>query len=297
MHIVIAGGTGFLGAALVDRLRRDGHRVTVLTRHPHAAGDVKWDPVNRFNGWVRSLDDADAVINLAGESIAGRRWTAARKAVLRDSRVLTTDTLVDAMARASRIPTVLINASAVGIYGPRGDEPLTEESATGSDFLASLCQVWEAAALSAPFSTRVVLLRTGLVLEQNGGALPRMAWPFHLMAGGPLGSGRQYMPWIHRTDWVAMVAWALTTPTVSGPLNVTAPNPVTNREFATTLGRVLQRPSLLPAPAFALRLVLGEMADAIVTGQRAVPAKAQSLGFRFRYELLEPALRAIYGRT
>jgi uncharacterized protein (TIGR01777 family) len=196
MHIVITGGTGFLGAALVDRLRHEGHRVTVLTRNPRAAGDVRWDPNNRFTDWVRSLDDADAVINLAGESIAGKRWTPARKAALRDSRVLSTDTLVDAMARASRVPTVLINASAVGIYGPHGDEPLTEESPPGGDFLASLCQVWEAAALSAPFSTRVVLLRTGLVLERSGGALPQMALPFHLMAGGPLGSGRQYMSWI-----------------------------------------------------------------------------------------------------
>jgi uncharacterized protein (TIGR01777 family) len=194
------------------------------------------------------------------------------------------------------MPPTLINASAVGIYGARGDELLTEESAPGSGFLASLGRDWEKEALSAAPHVRVVLLRTGIALDKEGGALPRMALPFRFFVGGPLGSGRQYVSWIHRDDWTAMISWALTTDALSGPLNVTAPTPVTNTEFARTLGRVLRRPALTPAPAFALRGVLGEMADALVTGQRVLPAKAHELGFGFSYPRLESALRAIYPR-
>lgn len=296
MRIAVAGGTGFLGSPLVRRLRDEGHHVTVLTRRPRAPEDVAWDPMRPSGGWEAVVHQADAVINLAGESIAGRRWTAARKAALRDSRIQSTRALVAAMRRGARTPATLVNASAVGIYGPHGDEPLTEASPPGSDFLASLGTAWEAEATAAASMTRVVLLRTGIVLDRGGGALRQMALPFYFMAGGPLGSGRQYLSWVHRDDWTAMVGWALTTAAVSGPLNVTAPHPVTNREFARTLGRVLRRPSIMPAPAFALRIVLGEMAEAICTGQRVLPARAESLGFGFRYPLLEPALRAIYRR-
>jgi len=233
------------------------------------------------------------VINLAGAPIA-KRWTAAHKRDMWNSRVLSTRTLVAAMKSVRRMPATLLNASAVGIYGGgRGDEPLTEESAPGSGFLAFLGTEWEKEAMSAAPHARVVLLRTGIALDREGGALPQMARPFRFFAGGPLGSGRQYLSWIHRDDWTAMVIWALTAETLWGPLNVTAPNPVTNLEFARTLGRVLRRPALMPAPAFALRAVLGEMADAIVTGQRVLPAKAQELGFEFRYPLLESALRGI----
>lgn len=297
MRIVVAGGTGFLGAPLVRRLRAEGHFVSVLTRRPRRPErphEVAWNPARAEGPWTAVVQSADAVINLAGESIADRRWTAARKAALRDSRIQASRAIVTAMTQGARPPATLLNASAVGIYGPHGDEPITEETPPGSDFLSSLGIAWETEAMAAADTTRVVLLRTGIALDHGGGALQQMAMPFYFMAGGPLGSGRQYISWIHRDDWTAMVSWALATTAVSGPLNLTAPNPVTNREFAHALGRALRRPSIVPAPAFALRLALGEMADAITTGQRVLPSKALSLGFRFRYPRLEEALRAIY---
>ena len=291
MRIVVVGGAGFLGTALVRRLRKDGHAVTVLTRKPRLSTEIKWDPYGSPASWVHALEEIDAVINLAGAPIA-KRWTAAHKREMWNSRVRATSALVAAMKSVRRMPATLLNASAVGIYGARGDEPLTEESAPGSGFLASLGSEWEKEALAAAPHARVVLLRSGIALDKDGGALPQMALPFRFFAGGPLGSGRQYMSWIHRDDWAAMVGWALTTESVSGPLNVTAPNPVTNLEFARTLGRVLRRPAFMPAPAFALHALLGEMADALVTGQRVLPAKAHELGFECTHPLLESALRA-----
>ncbi|MSO83450.1 MAG: TIGR01777 family protein [Acidobacteria bacterium] len=296
MQIVVAGGTGFLGAALVNRLRTEGHRVTVLTRQPRDAQDVQWQPYGSSASWVHALEEVDAVINLAGAPIA-KRWTATHKREMWNSRVRATRTLVAAMKSVRRMPATLINASAVGVYGDRGDEPLTEQSAPGSGFLVSLGREWEKEALSAAPHARVVLLRTGIALDRDAGALPQMALPFRLFAGGPIGSGRQYLSWIHRDDWTSMVSWALATVAISGPLNVTAPNPVTNREFARTLGRVLRRPALLPVPAFALRAVLGEMADALVTGQQVFPDKAHALGFDFRHPTLDAALRTIYGEA
>lgn len=296
MRIVLAGGTGFLGTALVRRLRHDGHAITVLTRHPRSTQDVQWNPYGSPASWVHALEDVDAVINLAGAPIAAR-WTAAHKREIWNSRVLATRTLVAAMKSVRRMPPTLINASAVGVYGDRGDEALTEQSASGSGFLASVGREWEKEALSAAPHARVVLLRTGIALDLEGGALPQMALPFRFFAGGPFGSGRQYVSWIHRDDWTAMVSWAVSTDAVSGALNVTAPSPVTNSEFARTLGRVLRRPALMPAPAVALRVVLGEMADILLTGQRVLPAKAHELGFGFSFPLLEPALRAIYARA
>ena len=294
MQIVVAGGSGFLGTALVSRLRKDGHAVTVLTRRPRGTQDVQWTPYGSSTSWAHVLEGADAVINLAGAPIASR-WTASHKREMWHSRVHSTRTLIAAMKGLRRVPATLINASAVGTYGSRGDEQLTEDSAPGSGFLAALGTEWEQEALSATRHTRVVLLRTGIVLGKEGGALPRMVLPFRLFAGGPLGSGRQYLSWIHRDDWTAMVSWALTAEAVSGPLNVTAPHPVTNREFARTLGRVLRRPSFIPTPAFALRAVLGEMAEVIVTGQQVLPAKAHAFGFDFTHPELEGALRSILG--
>jgi hypothetical protein len=296
MKVVVAGGTGFLGSALVQRLRADGHQVKVLTRQTRHPDDVSWVPDGSVKSWAGVLDDADAVINLAGESIAGGRWTESRKARIRDSRIRATRSLVAAIQQAARRPSAFLSGSAVGYYGPRDEEPLTEQSPAGDDFLAAVCRDWETEALRAAGNTRVVLLRTGLVLEKDGGALPQMALPFRLFAGGPAGSGRQFYSWIHRDDWVAMVAWAMTTGNVSGPMNVTAPTPLTNRDFSRTLGRVLHRPSFMPAPAFALRIVLGEMADGLLlSGQRVLPAVAQNQGFTFKFPTLEPALRAIYG--
>lgn len=293
---MIAGGRGLLGRALARRLRADGHVVTTLTRTPRGPGEAAWDPGNPGGEWRRLVEGAEAVVNLAGESIAGRRWTAARKAALLDSRVQSTSALASAIHAAQRRPDVFISSSAIGIYGPRGDEPVTEATPPGADFLAEVCTAWEREALAAAAATRVVLLRTGVVLAREGGALPQMALPFRFFAGGPIGSGRQYVSWVHLADWVEMTRWALATAAVTGPLNVTAPHPVTNRELATALGRALGRPALLPAPAFALRLALGEMADAVLFGQRVLPAKAQALGFAFRYPELDAALRDLYAR-
>jgi uncharacterized protein len=293
MRIVVTGGTGFLGRALVERLQAE-HEVFVLTRRPRTAGEVQWTPGASDRRWTETVRTAHVVINLAGEPIAARRWTAARKKAILDSRITATRAIIDVIGAAAN-PPILINASAVGVYGDRGDEPLTEDSSPGSDFLASVCSAWEGEALKVADRTRVVLLRTGLVLAADGGALPPLARPFYFFVGGPVGSGRQYWSWIHRDDWIALVRWAAITDSVSGPLNLTAPEPVTNAEFARALGRVLRRPAIMPAPAFAMRVLLGEMADAMILGgQRVLPAKAQSLGFRFRYATLDAALSSIY---
>jgi hypothetical protein len=303
MKIVIAGGTGFLGRPLADALAADGHSVVVLTRAAAATrpGGVRlapWAPDGRAGAAAREIDGADAVVNLAGESIAAGRWSPARKQQILESRVNATRSLADAIARATAPPTVLVSGSAVGYYGPCGDEIVTESSAPGSDFLARVCVEWEAEAnRAASDRTRVVCIRTGLVLERDGGALPQMLPPFWLLAGGPVGSGGQYWPWIHRDDWIGIVRWAIGDSTVSGAVNATAPNPVTNRAFAAALGRAMHRPALLPAPAFALRLLLGEMADALLlSGQRAIPARAQQK-FAFRFEDVESALRALFNRS
>jgi uncharacterized protein len=279
MRVVITGGNGFLGRALAANLRADGHDVVVPTR-----------------GSTSAVDGADAVVNLSGESIAGKRWTSAQKQRILDSRVQITRGMVDAILAAKKPPTVFVSGSAVGYYGPLGEEIVAEDAPPGSDFLAGVCVRWEAEARRAATATRVVYARTGLVLERDGGALPQMLPPFWFGAGGPVGSGRQYWPWIHRADWVGMVRWAMQNAGVSGPINVTAPTPVPNREFARALGRALHRPAFLPAPAFALRLLLGEMADALLlSGQRAIPQRAQKAGFEFTYPQLDGALQALFG--
>lgn len=293
MRIVVAGGTGFLGRALVARLHAAGHTVAVLSRHPKGPGQVQWDPADPTGRWTHVLEGADAVVNLTGQPI-DRRWTEKYKQELRDSRVLPTQTLAAAIRSLPRPPAVLVNASGVGVYGDRGDERLDEDSRPGSGFLASLGLEWEKAALEAASAARVVLLRSGVSLARNGGALPRIELPFRLFAGGPIGSGRQYFPWIHLDDWAAMAEWALGNSAISGPLDVTAPEPVTNREFARTLGAVLGRPSWMPVPEIALKIAFGEMADTLLASQRVLPAKASAHGFRFAHPSLERALRAIY---
>ena len=288
MKAIIAGGTGFLGSALASSLRADGHHVTIVSRRPRGPDQVAWTDLS-------ALDGADVVMNIAGTSLDSGRWTDARKAEILHSRVEATETIVKAMSEASRRPSMLLNQSAVGFYGAHGSESLTEESAPGSDFLASVCVAWEAAAMKAAWMTRVVVLRTGLPLDSSRGALPRLALPFRFLAGGRLGAGDQYWSWIHIDDWVRMVRWAIEQPDINGPLNATAPAPATNRELADALGRALRRPAFAPAPAFALRLLLGEMADALIlSGQRVLPAKATRSGFEFRYPDLDSALQQIY---
>lgn len=295
VRILVAGGSGFLGSRLIGALRAAGHDARALTRTPRRPDDVRWSAGEADHLWWNAVHGADAVINLAGSSIAGGRWTAARKRDITDSRLAATRAIVAGLD-ATRSPAVLLSSSAIGYYGPHGEEPLDEASPAGTDFLATVCRTWEAEALTATTPSRIVLLRTGLVLSGDGGALPRMAIPFRLGAGGRIGSGRQFMSWIHVDDWVGMVLWALANPACAGPLNLTAPLPVTNAVFTRELGRALHRPAILPAPAFALRLMLGEMADALLlSGQRVLPAQAQALGYRFEYATLAAALGEIYG--
>jgi uncharacterized protein (TIGR01777 family) len=299
---LLAGGSGFLGAALRTRLEAQGHRVRNLTRRALSERGssngrgmpVAWAPDGETGPWASALTDTDIVINLAGENIAAKRWTARRKAALRDSRILATRSLVAAFHDANPRPRALISASGVGYYGPRGDERVTESDGPGDDFLANLCREWEREASAADRLTRVVTLRTGLVLAAHGGALKKMLLPFKLGGGATLGSGRQYMPWIHLDDWTAMVAWLASNEKAQGPFNVTAPQPETNARFTQALARSLHRPALLHAPAFALRLGLGELAEALLTGQRAVPARAEELGFRFAFRDLEGAFKALW---
>jgi uncharacterized protein len=302
MRIIITGGTGFLGQPLATALATDGHEVIVLARRPGSAPAdgirvLQWTPGSAQAPWSAAIDGADAIVNLAGEPIAGGRWTPRRKRLILKSRVDATRTLADAVRAAKHPPAIFISGSAIGYYGACGEALITEAAAPGPDFLAWVCVAWEteAAAIRTPI-TRVTCIRTGLVLEKDGGALSKMLTPFRLGAGGRLGSGQQYWPWIHRRDWIALIRWVLATPAATGPLNATAPNPVTNSDFASALGRVLHRPAILPTPALALRLALGEMADGLLlSGQRAVPEKAERLGFRFAFTHLEDALRDILG--
>jgi uncharacterized protein (TIGR01777 family) len=255
---------------------------------------IAWD-LKKPGEWHRAVGESEAVVNLAGESIAAQRWTPAFKQRLVSSRIETTRAIVEAIRAAARPGICLVNASAVGYYGDRGDAVVTEQTPPANTFLGQLSVDWEGEALQAERAgARVVLLRIGIVLGEGGGALEKMVTPFRLFIGGPLGSGRQWFPWIHRDDVVGMIVWALENPQVRGPLNVTAPNPVTMREFARTLGRVLRRPSFAPAPGFALKLLLGEFAGSLLTGQRAIPEAAQRLGYQWRYPDLEGALRAIF---
>jgi len=304
MNIVVAGGTGFIGGPLCRSLISEGHRVTILTRSPNDALHQSEANVNQvtWNGrdtgpWVETLGGADAVINLAGAPIANGRWTYARKQLLTDSRLLTTRLLVTAMSARSSRPPTFINASGIGYYGGSDDRPLDEGAARGQGFLADLCLAWEAEALrAAEFGARVVVLRTGMVLEQDGGALPKMLIPFQFFAGGPIMPRSQWVSWIHRRDHIGLIHWALTTPTVSGPINAVAPEPVTMNQFSEVLGRVLHRPSWLPVPRFAVHMLLGELGTLMTTGQRVIPEKAIAGGYTFHYPTLEPALRAILER-
>lgn len=289
MKVVLAGGSGFLGTALADALRARGDEVVILSR----SSGVRWNPDGTTGPWARAIDGAAAVVNLAGEPLAGKRWTAAQKRRIVDSRVLATRSLASAILAAAATPPVLVSASGVGYY-PDSDSIVDESAGPGSGFLSQVCVQWEAEARKAePSGTRVVLLRTGVVLHRDGGALEKLLLPFKLGVGGPIGSGAQWWGWIHRDDWVRMTLWAIDTTAVRGAVNVCAPQPARNRDIARTLGRALRRPAFMPAPAFALRIALGEMADdMLLASQRAVAARAAANGFAWRFPELDAAIRA-----
>lgn len=292
MHVFVAGATGLIGRALCAALLSRGHRVTALSRSPSpavlpAVKAVQGDP-GEPGAWREALAACDACVDLAGEPLAARRWTPAVKQRIRDSRVLSARNVAAAVAAGG--PGVLVQASAVGFYGSRGDEELTEDSPGGTGFLAATCREWEEAAAPAARRARLVLLRTGLVLAREGGALPRMALPFRLLAGGPLGDGAFWQPWIHLADVVGLLLWALEEPRASGPVNASAPAPVRNRDLARAIGRALGRPSLLPAPLLAVRLAVGELAEVVAASQRVLPARALELGYRFQFPDLGMAL-------
>jgi uncharacterized protein len=294
VRVTITGATGRIGTRLVGALRRRGDEVTVLSRDPDQARAlgveaVGWEP-EREPAPTAALAGRDGVLHLAGEEVA-QRWTDDAKRRLLASRELGTRNLVAGLRAAEPRPGVLVSASAVGFYGPRGDEPVTEEEPPGDDFLAGVCAAWEREAATAErLGARVVRVRTGVVLDRGGGALAKMLPFFRLGIGGPVAGGRQYLPWIHVDDLVGIYLAALDGHEWSGAVNATAPNPVTNKEFSRALGRALHRPALAPVPGFAIRALYGEMAAIVVTGQRAVPARAQALGYRFEHPELGEAL-------
>jgi uncharacterized protein (TIGR01777 family) len=301
MKILVTGSSGLVGTALLGDLKGAGHTVCRLVRPGTSAGairgpegfDVKWDPTTGDLGGAAV--GADAVVNLAGASIAGERWTAARKEVLRSSRVNTTRALVTALAKMAARPRVLVSASAVGYYGNRGDEPLNEKSEPGSDFLSEVAREWESEAeKAAALGIRVVRARFGVILAKEGGALPKMAQPFRFGAGGRIGSGKQWMSWVALEDVVGILRFVLENGAVRGPVNVVSPQPVRNAEFTKALARALRRPAYFPAPAFALGLMLGEMADALLlSSQRVVPEQLLRFDYKFRRSDLASTLTTL----
>ena len=296
MQVLVIGGSGLIGTRLVASLAAAGHQPVVLSRRPERVAGLPpggraaaWDG-RTLGAWVDEVAAADAVVQLAGESIFGR-WTAERKRRIRASRVEGSRLVAAAIAAAPRRPGVLVQGSAIGYYGDRGDAVVTEATPAGSDFLAEVAREWEAASASVEaLGVRRPLARTGIVLSRGGGALPLMRLAFRGFAGGPLGSGRQWMPWIHEADEVAALQFLVERPEAAGPYNLVAPEPLTNRDFSRAVGRALGRPSWLPAPRLGLRAVLGELGDVLLGGQRALPARLLDAGFTFRFPALGEAL-------
>ena len=300
MNILVSGSSGLVGSALVPFLTADGHRVTCLVRARPERGkaEVYWDPAaGRID--AGAIEGLDAAVHLSGESIASGRWTAEKKARIRDSRTKGTRLLSESLAGLAKPPKVFDCASAVGYYGNRGEELVKETSPPGSDFVAEVCRAWEASTEPAGRKgIRVVNLRIGIVLSPAGGALAKMLTPFRMGVGGKIGDGKQYMSWVAMDDLVGIISHALKTDALAGPVNAVTPNPVTNAEFTRTLGRVLRRPTIFPMPAFAARLAFGEMADALLlASQRVEPAKLLKAGYAFHFVELEPALRHLLGKT
>ncbi|MGB6546743.1 MAG: TIGR01777 family oxidoreductase [Candidatus Acidiferrales bacterium] len=301
MRILVSGSSGLIGSAISDALTRDGHTISRLVRPSSStraqSGDVLWDPITgKFD--AAAADGTDAVVHLAGASIADGRWTAARKQLLRTSRIEATRHLVESLAALARPPRIFLGASAIGYFGDRGDESLDENSAPGNDFLATLVQDWEREqAAAAGFAARVVSMRFGIVLAGNGGALPRMVTPFKFGAGGRLGSGRQWMSWIALRDVVGIARFALATASLAGPLDAVAPEPARNSDFTRALAEVMHRPAIFPAPVFALRLALGEMADTLLlSSARVFPRRLEASGYAFAQTDLRAALREAFGK-
>ena len=302
LRVTVTGATGLVGRRLLQVLAERDAEVTVLTRDPAGAASrlgtgsrvqaIGWNPLAE-QAPVEALSGRDAVVHLAGENIS-QRWTAGAREAIRESRVQGTRNLVAGLKAAEQRPGVLLSGSAIGYYGPRGAEPLDEDAPAGHDFLAEICAAWEAeAARASELGMRVVLNRTGVVLDQNGGALSKMLLPFRLGVGGPVAGGAQYLSWIHAEDLAEMIVTALSDERWSGPINATAPEPASNRDFSKALGAALKRPAVMPLPGFALHMLYGEMAEIITTGVRAMPAKALVLGYRFRHPELGEALRSV----
>ena len=300
-RIVIAGGTGFIGSALTGRLLSEGYEVVVLSRSPHnrvspsgvSPQFVQWD-ARTIGPWVGSMEGASAIVNLAGESIGDARWTAKRRAKIVGSRVDASSAIVNGLSRLTRKPHVLVNGSAVGFYGETGDREITESAEKGEGFLADTVEKWELEAKRAEaLGIRLVLIRAGVVLGKGGGALARMLLPFKLFMGGPLGSGRQWFPWIHIEDLVEVILFSIRNRNVQGVINAVSPSPETMSSFCASLGKTLHRPSWVRVPEFALRLGLGEMAGMILGSQRIIPSRLVREGFRFRYSSSEQALASL----
>ena len=299
MKIVVAGGSGFLGTALIGKLTEAGHSVVLLTRNPGSAvstfspsvQSTYWD-ANTVGPWATSIDGADAVVNLTGESIGGKRWAARQKEILLASRINSTKAIIEAIRQASKKPRVLVNQSAVGYYGNVPNGNVEEDHQPGNDFLAEICVRWEREARTVEsLGVRLVLPRTGIVLSKHGGALPRFFLPFNLFIGGPLGTGNQWFPWIHLEDEIGGMLFSIEQEKLSGPVNFAAPGNATMKQFCAALGKAMHRPSWAPVPGFILKILLGEMAGPLILGgQKVIPAKLQETGYRFRYPTIDEAL-------
>ncbi|MBZ5647851.1 MAG: TIGR01777 family oxidoreductase [Acidobacteriia bacterium] len=295
MRVAISGASGFIGSAVVRRLEADGHQVARLVRGTARPGEIHWIPAGALD--PQPLEGFDGVVHLAAENISGR-WTATKKARILNSRVQGTLTIAATLARLQQKPKVLVSASAIGFYGPRGEETLDETSSSGSDFLSEVAQQWESATeAAARAGIRVVLLRFGVVLGESGGALAKMLPPFRMGVGGRVGSGEQWMSWVALDDAAGAVEHALTNESLRGPVNVVAPNPVRNSEFTKLLGEVLHRPAVLPMPVFAVKLAFGEMGTTLLLGsQRVLPKKLEASGYQFKYPELKSTLEASLAR-
>jgi uncharacterized protein (TIGR01777 family) len=301
--IIITGATGLIGEKLCKNLISNGNEITLFTGNPSKAEAlikgakeyVYWN-YHKPEEWGNHIEGKDAVIHLAGASIAGKRWTESYKELILESREISTQNLVKAIGKAIQKPGLFISSSAVGYYGNAGNEILTEESKNGNDFLSEVCRVWETSAEKVEsFGVKRISIRTGIALSIEGGAFPKMLQPFRLFIGGPMGSGKQWFPWIHIEDLIQIYLYALNNPSVNGIINAVSPNPVTAKEFAKCIGKTIHRPSFFPVPLSALKIAIGEAAESIVASQRAIPKKLLDAGFKFKFEKIEDALKDLLG--